>query len=65
MNGTVVRIFYEKGFGFVVGEDRIERFFHKSGVRAVRFDNLRDGAPVTFDLEESPKGPRACNVRPR
>jgi len=28
----------------------------------MRFDELREGQPVTFDVGQGPKGPRAENV---
>lgn len=64
MKGTIRKHIADKGFGFIVGDDKIERFFHRSA--APEFDLLSEGDPVEFDHEESPKrdkGPRAVNVR--
>lgn len=62
MNGTIARILQEKGFGFVKGQDSVERFFHRSAVGGAGFDMLVEGQKVTFDHEDGPKGPRATNV---
>jgi len=63
MNGTVKRLVSDKGFGFVQAEDGTEYFFHQSATNGVRFDDLREGAPVTFERGQGPKGPRAENLR--
>lgn len=64
MNGTVKRVVADKGFGFVLGEDGHEYFFHKSACVGMRFESLREGQAVTFDAGQGPKGPRAENVQP-
>jgi len=62
--GTIKKVVYERGFGFIAGEDGKEYFFHRSGVEdSVNFDSLTGGQQVTFQLEQSPKGPRANRVR--
>src|SRR5699024_7124157 len=50
----------DKGFGFIYGDDHIERFFH---VREIRGANLpNNGDIVTFEHGQGRKGPRARNV---
>jgi CspA family cold shock protein len=63
MNGTVKRLVSDKGFGFLMGLDGNEYFFHQSACVDVRFDDLREGQSVTFDAGQGPKGPRAENIR--
>ena len=63
MNGTIKRLVSEKGFGFILAGDGVEYFFHNSAVQQARFDDLREGQAVSFDLGQGPKGPRAENVR--
>lgn len=63
MNGTVKRLLKDKGFGFIATEEGTEYFFHRSEVRGSSFEGLREGTAVTFDVEQSPKGPRGANVR--
>lgn len=62
MNGTIKRLVNGKGFGFVEAEGS-EYFFHQSACADVEFDELREGAAVTFDAGEGPKGPRAESVK--
>jgi CspA family cold shock protein len=64
MNGKISRVLADKGFGFIKGEDSQEYFMHRTAVRdGSVFEQLRDGQPVTFDIGEGEKGPRAENVR--
>lgn len=60
----VIKSLTEKGFGFIApeGADK-DMFFHSSALIDVMFDELRVGDKVTFDSEQSEKGPRAVNVR--
>ncbi len=62
MKGTVKFFNEQKGFGFVSGEDGNEYFVHISGLA----DNVRlqENDPVTFDVEEGDRGPKAVNVQP-
>lgn len=62
-NGIVKRLVSDKGFGFLQAQDGSEYFFHQSACNGVRFDELREGQPVTFEKGQGPKGPRAENVR--
>ncbi len=63
MKGTVKRLVSAKGFGFIAAEDGNEYFFHQSACSNTRFDDLREGASVTFEKGTGPKGPRAENVK--
>ena len=63
MSGTIKRLVREKGFGFIQATDGQEYFFHRTALQGNDFDTLREGQAVTFDVEKSPKGPRATNVR--
>ena len=65
--GTVKWFNAKKGFGFITPDDESKDVFvHFSGivVAAGGFKTLDDGAIVTFDVEEGPKGPQATNVTP-
>ena len=64
MTGTIKKI-TDKGFGFITDMKGQEYFFHQSAVQSVRFDDLREGQSVEFDVGQGPKGPRAENVRPQ
>lgn len=63
MTGTIKRLVADKGFGFILpeGADK-DLFFHSSALVGVTFTDLHDGDKVTFDTEDSDKGPRAVNV---
>lgn len=63
MNGTIKNL-ADRGFGFIAveGEDK-DIFFHSSSLVGVDFDQLAVGDNVTFESEESDKGPRAVNVQ--
>jgi CspA family cold shock protein len=59
-DGTVKRLVADKGFGFILAADGEEYFVHRSAVDD--WDGLREGAAVTFEKGQGPKGPRAENV---
>ncbi len=62
--GTIKKIVSGRGFGFIHAEDGREYFFHRSEIDAsVDFDSLTGGERVSFDVQPSPKGPRASRVR--
>jgi len=61
--GTIARLLIDKGFGFIRDEQGVEHFFHRSSVRSAVFELLREGQRVEFTVEDSPKGPRAGEVR--
>jgi len=62
--GTIKKVVSDRGFGFIEAEDGKEYFFHRSGVTApLDFDRLTGGERVSFEIEQSPKGPRATNVQ--
>src|SRR5881394_1450372 len=60
--GTIKKLVADRGFGFIAAEDGKEFFFHRSGTEG-NFDSLQGGEKVTFEIEPSPKGPRARAVR--
>jgi cold shock protein len=60
--GTIKKLVSDRGFGFIAAEDGKEYFFHRSGTEG-DFDSLNGGEKVTFEIEASPKGPRAKSVR--
>ena len=61
--GTIKKVIADRGFGFITAEDGKEYFFHRGALQApLEFDRLAGGEKVTFDIEQSPKGPRANRV---
>jgi CspA family cold shock protein len=61
-DGTIKRL-TDKGFGFIADASGKDLFFHMSSVEGVRYEDLREGEKVTFDVGQGPKGPRAENVK--
>lgn len=61
--GKIKKVVRERGFGFISDTDGKEVFFHRSGLVEAQFDSLQEEQAVEFDIENSPKGPRAVNVR--
>ncbi len=61
--GIIARL-TDKGFGFIKrdGQEK-DLFFHSNGLVGVAFDDLREGDKVTFEVEDSEKGPNAVNVQ--
>lgn len=60
--GTVKWFDSEKGYGFLAHPDGEEIFFHRSGIAPGEGINFPDGAPVTFLIEQTEKGPQAVDV---
>jgi len=62
--GTVKKVVADRGFGFITAEDAKEYFFHRSALdSSLDFDRMTGGERVEFEIEQSPKGPRAARVR--
>jgi cold shock protein len=62
--GTVKKVVSDRGFGFITAEDAKEYFFHRDALdSSLSFDRLVGGERVEFEVEASPKGPRASKVR--
>ncbi len=63
MTGVIKNLVAEKGFGFITPDGGTKDvFFHSSSVQGVAFAALLAGDKVTFEVEDSEKGPRAVNV---
>jgi CspA family cold shock protein len=60
--GTVKWFNESKGFGFIAREDGDDVFVHHTSISGNGFKSLSEGQAVTFDVESTPKGPRAANV---
>ena len=62
--GNVKKVISDRGFGFITADDGKEYFFLRNSLQAsLDFDRLSGGEKVDFEIEASPKGPRATNVR--
>jgi CspA family cold shock protein len=61
--GTVKWFNDSKGFGFISREAGEDVFVHHSNIDGGGFRSLSENQRVEFDVEQSPKGLRAINVR--
>ena len=52
----------KKGYGFITKADGEDIFVHRSGIVGSRV--LREGQEVEFEIEQTPRGPRAVKVAP-
>ena len=53
----------KKGFGFIQQEGGKDLFVHFSAIQGDGFKTLTEGQKVRFEVEDSPKGPKAKNVQ--
>ncbi|MEO8626148.1 MAG: cold shock domain-containing protein [Chloroflexota bacterium] len=62
--GTIKKVVADRGFGFITADDTKDYFFHRNALdSSLDFDRLNGGEKVEFEIEQSPKGPRAARVR--
>jgi cold shock protein len=61
--GTVKWFNDDKGFGFITPDDAgKDLFVHHNAIQGSGFKSLAEGAKVSYDAEQGPKGPAAANV---
>ena len=62
-NGTVKWFNDAKGFGFIQPDGGgPDAFAHFSAIAMEGFKSLKEGARVSFELADGPKGPMAVNI---
>jgi len=52
----------KKGYGFIAAEDGRDVFVHYASITSEGYKSLVPDQPVSFDVVEGEKGPRAENV---
>jgi CspA family cold shock protein len=62
IEGTVKWFNDSKGFGFIQQDGGQDIFVHHSAIQASGFKSLTEGARVSFNVVEGPKGLAAENV---
>ncbi|CAO3572402.1 unnamed protein product [Mortierella alpina] len=68
--GTIKWFNSSKGYGIITpdpdgnGHGVDELFVHQTAIQMDGFRTLDEGAPVTFVVEQGPKGLQATDVRP-
>ena len=62
--GVVKKVISDRGFGFITADDGKDYFFHRDSLdSSLDFNRLNGGEKVEFQIEQSPRGPRATNVK--
>ena len=51
-----------KGYGFIKQENGQDLFVHFSSINMQGFRTLQEGGRVSFEIEETDRGPQAKNV---
>lgn len=53
----------KKGYGFIETESGDDVFVHYSAIEGSGFRSLTEGEKVSFEVEQTSKGPQAVNVK--
>jgi CspA family cold shock protein len=51
-----------KGYGFIKREEGQDLFVHYSSINMQGYKSLAEGDQVSFDIEDTDRGPQAKNV---
>ncbi len=62
MKGVIKKVNQDNGYGFIKIEGGKDVFFHANDCSARNFKEMKEGDMVSFETEDSAKGPKAVNV---
>ena len=62
VEGTVKWFNDAKGFGFIEQDNGSDVFVHHTAINSDGFKSLQEGARVSFEIVDGPKGPAAEDV---
>ena len=62
ITGTIKRL-NSKGFGFIAAADGNEYFFHSSACSGTRFEDLREGLVIGYDVSWTSRGRLVSVIR--
>jgi len=63
MEGRIVRLVKDKGFGFISAEGRkTDYFFHNSALKNISFEDVKIGMTVQFEAVVTDRGLRAEDI---
>ena len=64
IRGRIVRLFADRGYGFIETDTHREVYFHANSVHGVPFAKLQVDTVVDLDIEAGHQGPQATRVTP-
>lgn len=62
IRGRIVRLFADRGYGFITTDTDREVYFHANAVHGTSFDQLQVGTVVELEIEAGHQGPQASRV---
>jgi cold shock CspA family protein len=64
VRGRIVRLFADRGYGFIATDTHREVYFHANAVHGMPFEKLQVDTAVDLDIETGRQGPQATRVTP-
>lgn len=64
VRGRIVRLFTDRGYGFIATDTHREVYFHANAVHGMPFEKLQVDTVVDLDIEDGRQGPQATRVTP-
>lgn len=55
---------FRNSYGFITRNDGTQVFAHEKAILMDGFRTLHDGQKVEYEVESSPKGPKAVRIKP-